>query len=53
MIIPGSLMCGSIIGLTADLISQMTPAPIPVSSTMAVAGIPIIIYILIKRPEYR
>lgn len=53
MIIPGSLMCGSIIGLTADLISQMTPAPIPVSSTMALAGIPIIIYILIKRPEYR
>ena len=53
MIIPGSLMCGSIIGIIADLISQMTPAPIPVSSTMALAGIPIIIYILIKRPEYR
>lgn len=53
MIIPGSLMCGSFIGIIADLISQMTPAPIPVSSTMALAGIPIIIYILIKRPEYR
>ena len=53
MIIPGSFLCGGVIGLAADLISQITPSPIPISSTMALTGIPIIIYILIKRPEYR
>ena len=53
IILPASFLCGSVIGLAADLFSQMTPAPIPISSTMALVGIPIIIYILIKRPEYR
>ena len=53
IILPASLLCGSTIGLAADLISQMTPVPIPISSTMALTGIPIILYILIKRPEYR
>ena len=53
VIIPASFGCGSAIGLAADIISQMTPSPIPVSSTMALTGIPIILYILIKRPEYR
>ena len=53
VILPGSFLCGCVIGLAADLFSQITPAPIPVSSTMALVGIPIIIYILIKRPEYR
>ena len=53
VIIPASFACGSVIGLAADLFSQITPAPIPISSTMALAGIPIILYILIKRPEYR
>ena len=53
IILPASLLCGSIIGLAADLISQMTPVPTPISSTMALTGIPIILYILIKRPEYR
>lgn len=53
IILPASLLCGSIIGLAADLLSQITPTPVPISSTMALAGIPIILYILIKRPEYR
>lgn len=53
VILPGSFLCGCVIGLAADLFSQITPAPIPISSTMALVGIPIIIYILIKRPEYR
>ena len=52
-IIPGSFLCGSTIGIAADLLSQVTPALIPISSTMALVGIPIILYILIKRPEYR
>lgn len=53
IILPASLLCGSIIGLAADLLSQITPTHVPISSTMALAGIPIILYILIKRPEYR
>lgn len=53
VIIPGTFICGSTIGIAADIISQITPSPIPVSSTMALTGIPIILYILIKRPEYR
>lgn len=52
-VIPGAFLCGSTIGIAADLFSQVTQAPIPISSTMAFAGIPIILYILIKRPEYR
>ena len=52
-VIPGTFLCGSTIGIAADLFSQITPAPIPISSTMALTGIPIILYILIKRPEYR
>ena len=51
--IPGSFLCGSTIGIAADLFSQITSTPIPISSTMALAGIPIILYILIKGPEYR
>lgn len=51
--IPVSFLCGSTIGIAADLFSQITSTPIPISSTMALAGIPIILYILIKGPEYR
>ena len=49
----GSFLCGSTIGIAADLFSQITSTPIPISSTMALAGIPIILYIMIKGPEYR
>lgn len=47
-IIPASLMTGATIGLTADLISQSAANPLPVSSTMAIVGVPVILYILIK-----
>lgn len=50
--IPASLLTGSIIGLGADLISQLSPSPLPTASTMALIGVPVIIYILIKRPSY-
>ena len=52
IILPASLLTGSIIGLTADLLSQVFPTPLPVASTMAMVGIPIILYILIKKPDY-
>jgi iron complex transport system permease protein len=52
-ILPASFLCGAITGITADLFSQITSSPIPISSTMALVGIPVILYILLKRPEYR
>ena len=51
-IIPASLLTGGIIGLTADLLSQLFPTPLPIASTMVVVGIPVILYILIKKPDY-
>lgn len=50
-VLPASLLTGSLIGVCADLISRMTPSPMPVASTMALLGIPVILYIMLKRPE--
>ena len=50
-VLPASLLTGGLIGVCADLISRMTPSPMPVASTMALLGIPIILYIMLKRPE--
>jgi iron complex transport system permease protein len=50
-VLPASLLTGGLIGVCADLISRMTPSPIPVASTMALLGIPIILYIMLKRPS--
>ncbi len=50
-ILPASLLTGGLIGVCADLISRMTPSPMPVASTMALLGIPVILYIMLKRPE--
>ena len=48
-VIPMTLVVGSCLSLLADILSQVFPAPIPVGSTMAIIGIPIILYILLKR----
>lgn len=48
-IIPASLLCGGTVGVAADLMSYTAAMPIPVSSTMAIAGVPVILYILIKQ----
>lgn len=50
-VLPASLLTGGLIGVSADLISRMTPSPMPVASTMALLGIPVILYIMLKRPE--
>ena len=52
IVLPASILSGCAISLTADLASQIAPAPIPVSSTMALIGIPVIIYMLLKRPAF-
>lgn len=49
IILPASLLCGGTIGVAADLISNIARNPIPVSSTMALVGIPVILYILITK----
>lgn len=50
-ILPASLLTGSFISLGADLLSHLTPFHIPAASSMAILGIPIVIYILIKKPS--
>ena len=50
-VLPASLLTGGLIGVCADLISRMTPSPMPVASTMSLLGIPVILYIMLKRPE--
>lgn len=48
IILPASLLTGIFISLGADLISQLSPSPLPTASTMAIIGIPAILYILLK-----
>lgn len=50
-VLPTSILTGGLIGVCADLISRMSPSPMPVASTMALLGIPVILYIMLKRPE--
>ena len=51
-ILPASLLTGAVTAITADLISQAAPSVLPIASTMAIVGVPIIIYILIKGKGY-
>ena len=48
LILPFSMLIGAVTGITADLLSQTAPVPLPVASTMALIGIPIILYMLLK-----
>ena len=48
-VIPASILVGAGLSLVADILSQMVPSPLPVGSTMAIIGIPIIVYILLKK----
>ena len=50
-ILPASLLTGAIISLGADLLSQLAPSPLPTASTMAIIGIPVIFYIILKKPQ--
>ena len=47
--IPASMLVGAGLSLVADILSQAFPTPLPVGSTMAIIGIPIIVYILFKK----
>lgn len=50
-VIPVSLLVGAGLALIADILSQVFPTPLPVGSTMAIIGIPIILFILLPVPE--
>lgn len=50
-VLPASLLTGGMIGVCADLISRIPQSPMPVASTMALLGIPVILYIMLKRPS--
>ena len=52
VIIPASLLTGAITALAADLLSRASSSPLPISSTMAIVGVPVIIYILLKGKGY-
>ena len=47
--IPATMLVGAGLSLVADILSQIFPSPLPVGSTMAIIGIPIIVYILFKK----
>ena len=48
-VIPAVMLTGAGFSLVADILSNAFPAPLPVGSTMALIGIPIILAILTKR----
>lgn len=48
-VIPAVMLTGAGLSLVADILSSAFPAPLPVGSTMALIGIPIILAILMKR----
>ena len=48
-VIPAAMLTGAGLSLAADILSQAFPMPLPVGSTMAAIGIPIILSILIKK----
>lgn len=47
-ILPSALLTGALISMIADLLSQLSPTPLPTASTMAVVGIPAIFYMILK-----
>ena len=52
IIIPACLLTGALTALAADLLSQISPSPLPVASTMAIVGVPVILYILLRGKGY-
>ena len=48
-VLPLSMIAGGILTLIADLLSQAARVPLPVGSTLALVGIPLILMILLPR----
>ncbi len=47
--VPMTILTGAGLSIIADILSQVFPSPLPVGSTMAIIGIPIILYILLLK----
>jgi len=45
-VIPGAMLCGSCLALCGDILSHAGPTPLPVGSTLAIIGIPLILVLL-------
>ena len=48
-VLPAAILYGSAISLAADILSRILPIPLPVGSTMAFIGIPVILFILLRK----
>ena len=51
-VLPMSMVAGAVLTLIADLVSQLTPVPLPVGSTLALVGIPLILWILLPGKKH-
>lgn len=47
--IPVTMLAGASLSLKADILSQAFSSPLPVGSTMALIGIPVIMFIMLKK----
>ena len=47
-LIPGTLLTGSSLALVADILANLWPTPLPVGSTMALIGIPLVLVLLLR-----
>lgn len=49
VVLPLCTVIGAVLSLVADILSQLAPTPLPVGSTLALIGIPVIIYMLLRK----
>lgn len=48
-VLPCSLVTGAILALAADILANLWPIPLPVGSTLALIGIPLILIVLLRQ----
>ena len=48
-VLPLSLLTGAAISLAGDLLTQIFPTPVPAGSTIALIGIPLILYVITRK----
>ena len=47
-LIPGTLLAGASLALVADILANLWSTPLPVGSTMALIGIPLVLVLLLR-----
>ena len=48
-VLPASLAAGATLALAADILANLWPIPLPVGSTLALIGIPLILILLLRQ----